>query len=94
MTHIDNGGGPDWIYGETAIFAVCAIFTKQNAKKRQNRHCVQEGFEITELPGICYEVTSEVMGLHERLVVEVGDCGVLDVATNIEHLNSNPITNK
>ena len=34
------------------------------------------------------------MGLHERLVVEVGDCGVLDVATNIEHLNSNPITNK
>ena len=37
MTHIDNGGGPDWIYGETAIFAVCAIFTKQNAKKRQNR---------------------------------------------------------
>ena len=63
-------------------------------KKRQNRHCVQEGFEITELPGICYEVTSEVMGLHERLVVEVGDCGVLDVATNIEHLNSKPITNK
>ena len=33
MTHIDNGGGPDWNYGETAIFAVCAIFTKQNAKK-------------------------------------------------------------
>ena len=37
MTHTGNEGGPDWIYGETAIFAVCAIFTKQNAKKRQNR---------------------------------------------------------
>lgn len=45
-------------------------------------------FEIIKLPGVCDEVTFEVMALHERLVVEVRDCSVLDVATNIEHLNS------
>ena len=44
-------------------------------------------FEIIKLPGVCDEVTFEVMALHERLMVEVRDCRVLDVATNIEHLN-------
>lgn len=41
-----------------------------------------------KLPGVCDEVTFEVMALHERLMVEVRDCSVLHVATNIEHLNS------
>ena len=45
-------------------------------------------FEIIKLPGVCDEVTFEVMALHERLMVEVRDCSVLDVATNIEHLKS------
>ena len=40
-----------------------------------------------KLPGVCDEVTFEVMALHERLMVEVRDCSVLDVATNIEHLS-------
>ena len=40
------------------------------------------------LLGVCDEVTFEVMALHERLMVEVRDCSVLDVATNIEHLKS------
>ena len=37
MTHNDIGGGPNRNYGETANFAVFAIFAKQNAKKRQKR---------------------------------------------------------
>ena len=45
-------------------------------------------FEIMKLPCVCDEVTFEVMALHERLMVEVRDCSVLDVATNIEHLKS------
>ena len=45
-------------------------------------------FEIMKLPCVCDEVTFEVMALHEGLMVEVRDCSVLDVATNIEHLKS------
>ena len=43
-------------------------------------------FPWTKGPGIGDEVTSEVMRFHERLVVEVRDYSVLDIATNIEHL--------
>ena len=43
-------------------------------------------FSERKVPGIRDEVTSEVMRFHERLVVEVGDYSVLDIATNIEHL--------
>ena len=43
-------------------------------------------FIFRKVPGVRDEVTSEVMRFHERLVVEVGDYSVLDIATNIEHL--------
>ena len=44
------------------------------------------------LPGVCDKVTSEVMALHERLMVEVRDNSVLHIATNIEHLNRTSIS--
>ena len=37
-------------------------------------------------PGIGDEVASKVMRFHERLMVEVRDNNVLDIAANIEHL--------
>ena len=47
---------------------------------------VIQHFPWTKGPGIGDEVASEVVRFHERLVVEVGDYNVLDIATNIEHL--------
>ena len=44
MTHNDIGGSPNRNYGETAVFAVFAIFAKQNAKK--GKHA---GFSIIPL---------------------------------------------
>ena len=44
MTHNDIGGGPNRNYGETANFAVFAIFAKQNAKN--GKHA---GFSIIPL---------------------------------------------
>ena len=37
MTHIDNGGGPNRNYGETAVFAIFSIFAKHNAKNGKKR---------------------------------------------------------
>ena len=45
-----------------------------------------------ELPGVCDKVTSEVMALHERLMVVVRDNSVLDVATNIENMKRTSIS--
>ena len=44
-------------------------------------------FEIKELPGVCGKVTSEVMALHEGLMVEVRDHSILDITTDKKHLN-------
>ena len=38
MTHIDNGGGPDWNYGETGVFAVFCVLLSKNGKNSKNGH--------------------------------------------------------
>ena len=37
-------------------------------------------------PGVCDEVTLQVMALHQRLVVEVRHTSVFDIATHIKYL--------
>ena len=32
MTHNDNGGGPEWNYGETSLFAVFCVLLSKNGK--------------------------------------------------------------
>ena len=62
---------------------------KKNAIQCQEIQKIKKSFNVfpwTKGPGIGDEVASEVVRFHERLVVEIGDNNVLDIATNIEHL--------